>query len=228
VAPVRLPGPGDAAAWAPGAQASAAGWGQLEAGLTPGGTEYYADRLREVQLPLIGDDACERVYGAGNGSLDYRPQWNACAGGAGAGTCYGDSGGPLAVATASGWLQVGITETGDACAAQGFFDIFTRADRVAAFARRANLTIQPYPTAPPRVVGRLVAGTRVSCAHGRWANRPSSYGVRWLEVETQDPKLVGYGDRHRVSTADVDHGLACEVTAGNAGGYDTAFSRPRT
>lgn len=132
VAPMTLAAPGQDALWAPGAEAWTAGWGQLNAKPTPGKNNYFADRLRELQEPLAGDDACENVYGAGNNGLFYEPEWALCAGDAQgrSGTCWGDSGGPLAVQTVTGWVQVGIVEGGDSCAARGYYDLFTRVDRI--------------------------------------------------------------------------------------------------
>jgi secreted trypsin-like serine protease len=136
VAPVALSAPGQEATWAPQTTAWVAGWGRLNATASPGDNYYYADRLRELSQPIVGDDACEGVYGAGNNGLIYRPEWSICTGdGLGlSGTCNGDSGGPLAVETPTGWLQVGIVEGGDACAAAGYYDLFTRVDRIRAFA----------------------------------------------------------------------------------------------
>lgn len=229
VAPVRLATAADAAAWAPGTAAWVAGWGQLEAKPTPGATNYYADRLREVQLPLVSDEACEAAFGAGDGVVLYRPQYNRCAG-TGAGTtggCYGDSGGPLAVETPAGWLQVGIVETGDACAAPGFYDIYTRVDRISAFARRSGLTEQPYPLSPVRVRGKLKAGTRVRCASGRWANRPRSYLYSWYRFGGTRT-LPDNDARHTLTRADAENGITCSVTAINAGGFYEAYAAPLT
>jgi secreted trypsin-like serine protease len=229
VEPVRLATAADAAAQSPGTPAWVAGWGQLEAKPTPGGTNYYADRLRELQLPVVSDEACEAAFGAGNESLTYRPRYKLCAG-TGAGTsggCYGDSGGPLAVETPAGWLQVGIVETGDACAAPGFYDIYTRVDRISAFARRSGLTQQPYPLAAPRVRGKLKAGARVRCASGRWANRPASYTYTWYRLSSGRP--LAFSDvRHKVTHADAESGLTCSVLAINAGGYYEAYAAPLT
>ena len=229
VAPVRLATAADAAAWAPGTASWVAGWGQLEAKPTAGGTNYYADRLRELQLPLVSDEACEAAYGAGNEAVAYRPQYNLCAG-TGTGTtggCYGDSGGPLAVETPAGWVQVGIVETGDACASPGFYDIYTRADRISAFARRSGLTQQPYPLAAPHVRGKLKAGARVRCASGRWANRPRTYVYTWYRLSSGRSLAVS-DVRHTVTHADAESGLTCSVLAINAGGFYEAYAAPLT
>ncbi|HET8755222.1 MAG TPA: serine protease, partial [Solirubrobacteraceae bacterium] len=109
VAPVTLASPGDEAAWPAGANAWTVGWGTLNARRSRGGDWYYADRLRELRLPIVSDDACESVFGVGWRKAPYLPSRLIC-GGTGDGTsgpCYGDSGGPLVVATTAGWLDVG-------------------------------------------------------------------------------------------------------------------------
>jgi secreted trypsin-like serine protease len=165
VPPVRLAGPADAAAWAPGAPAWTMGWGELHVPRR-NAPSYYADRLRELALPIVGDDACESAFGIGTRALPYRPAWSICAGeqGAGKGPCYGDSGGPLVVETPDGWLGVGILVGGDDCAAPGYYTLFTRVDRISAFALAPATAARP-PTATRRTVGRrarspLRAGAR--------------------------------------------------------------------
>jgi secreted trypsin-like serine protease len=99
VPPLQLARPGDDAVWAPGTAAWTMGWGAINGRKSPGGAVYYADRLRQLQVPIVGDDACEGVYGIGLGDFPYRPAWLLCAGTADGrtGACYGDSGGPLVV-----------------------------------------------------------------------------------------------------------------------------------
>ena len=97
---LALAQPGQEAAWAGGTPAWTLGWGRLNARRSPGGNSYYADRLRELQLPIQGDDACENAYGIGLADFPYRAEWIVCAGaGDGrSGTCGADSGAPLVVA----------------------------------------------------------------------------------------------------------------------------------
>jgi hypothetical protein len=131
------------------------------------------------------------------------------------------------VETPAGWLQVGIVETGDACASPGFYDIFTRVDRISAFARRSGLTQQPYPLSRPRLRGKLKAGTRVRCALGRWANRPTSYIYAWYRFGVTRP-LLDDDASHKVTHADAENGITCKVFAFNAGGYYEANAAPLT
>ena len=124
---VALARPGDDAAWSPGTQAWAMGWGRLNRRRSEGGQRYYADRLRELSVPIQGDDACERAFGLGFSDFPYRPEWLLCAGTAAgtAGVCFGDSGGPLVVGGPAGWLDVGVVAATDSCAARGYFDLYT-------------------------------------------------------------------------------------------------------
>jgi hypothetical protein len=225
---MRLATAADAPAYPPGTAAWVAGWGRLNANTTPSGGDYYADRLRELAQPLVSDDACEGVYGGGSASAPYRPAWTLCAGtlGGGSGSCYGDSGGPLAVQTATGWMQIGIVLGGDGCAEAGYYDIYTRVDRINAFANRpsAKLTFQPYPTTPPAARGKLKAGAHVSCLNGSWANHPTHFDIAWQRLARN--ALPESGRRHIVTQADVNDGLTCEVRASNAGGFYTAIAVP--
>jgi secreted trypsin-like serine protease len=164
VAPVVLAAPGQDAAWAPGTTAWAVGWGALLGHDSPGRETYYADRLRDVALPVASDDACEDIYGGGNADLVYRPAWTICAGGGGAGSCYGDSGGPLLVGSEGAWLQVGIVQGGDSCASPGYFDLYARVDAVRAFALgtlgRAARETRAGRRALARTLARKAAGRR--------------------------------------------------------------------
>ena len=138
------------------------GWGGLNARPSGGGNRYFADRLRELQLPVQGDDACESAYGIGFEDFPYRPTWLLCAGtGDGrAGPCKGDSGAPLVVGGAGRWLDVGVLSGGDGCATRGYFDLYARVDRISRFALGGNPTRQPDPAARPRIMGRRGAFAR--------------------------------------------------------------------
>ena len=227
VAPLALARPGQEAAWAPGTLAWTMGWGQINARRSPAGFRYYADRLRELQEPVQGDDACENVFGIGFPQLPYRAAWLLCAGAAGdrAGSCYGDSGGPLVVGRPEGWLDVGIDVAGDACATPAYFDLNVRVDRISSFALSRSLAAQPSLVAAPRIRGRLRRGAHVRCTTGRWRGSPTSLTARWRRLGSH--KVVGHGRRHRVDRHDAARGLACSVTATSRGGRLTVTARRR-
>jgi secreted trypsin-like serine protease len=228
VPPLALARPGQEATWAPGTQAWTMGWGQVNAGESPGGNRYYADRLRELHELVQGDDSCESVFGLGFPELPYRPAWLLCAGTPGdrAGTCSGDSGAPLVVGGPDSWLNVGIDVAGDACAAPGYFDLYVRVDRISSFALQRAPTVQPDPVARPRVTGHLRTGARVRCAYGRWRGSRASFSVRWRRLGDRSHRVMGRHRRYRLSKRDVKTGVNCLVTAANPGGHVTVASRP--
>jgi hypothetical protein len=205
------------------------GWGRLNAHKSPGGNRYYADRLRELQEPLQGDDTCESVFGLGvSPDFPYRPDWLLCAGTSSdrAGTCSGDSGGPLVVGGPDAWLDVGIDLGGDACAAPGYFDLYARVDRISSFALARAPTVQPDALSRPRIAGHLTAGARVRCTHGRWRGGRASFSVRWRRAGTRSQHILGRHRRYRLDKRDAKTGVTCSVTAANAGGHVTVAARP--
>jgi secreted trypsin-like serine protease len=228
VAPLALAHAGEEAAWAPGTPAWTMGWGRLNARPSPGDNDYYADRLRELEVPVVSDDACESVYGGGGSGLLYRPAWIVCAGTAQGltGPCSGDSGGPLVVGGPDAWLQVGILQGADSCAAAGYYDLYTRVDRVGTFALGTDPTSQPDPVARPRIRGRLVAGARVRCTRGRWRGGPARFSERWTRLGDRSGHGIGDGTSHRLTARDVRRGVTCTVTATNRGGFNTVAAEP--
>jgi Trypsin len=228
IAPLALARPGQRPAWAPGTPAWTIGWGQLNARRSPGGELYFADRLRELQEPVQGDDACEGVFGLGFDGTPYRPAWLLCAGTAAgdAGICFGDSGGPLVVDGGGSWLDVGIVNASDACAARGYFVLYTRVDRISGFALRRAPTAQPDPITRPRVAGRLAAGARVRCKFGRWRGSPARFSVRWRRLGTGSQPVRGRHAGYRLTRRDARRGVTCSVTAANRGGRVTVAARP--
>jgi secreted trypsin-like serine protease len=83
----------------------------------------YPERLQEVQVPIVHNAECRRIYGGiTDGML--------CAGfdEGGKDSCYGDSGGPLVVFDESSdrWLQAGIVSFGAGCGLPGWPGVYTR------------------------------------------------------------------------------------------------------
>ncbi|MFD0691656.1 S1 family peptidase [Actinomadura fibrosa] len=90
-----------------------AGWG------TTSEDDLFNTRLRDAQVPLPGDAACRRAYGA-----SYDPADMVCAGSPKADTCQFDSGGPL---LAAGRLA-GLTSWAYGCARPGYPGVYARLD----------------------------------------------------------------------------------------------------
>jgi V8-like Glu-specific endopeptidase len=82
--------------------------------------------LLEAKVPIVDEEVCSRSY-ADRGNIDYKQ--NICAGFAegGVDTCYGASGGPLAVLDQTGRkYQIGITSWGEGCARPNKYGVYTR------------------------------------------------------------------------------------------------------
>jgi secreted trypsin-like serine protease len=86
--------------------------------MTEGGSA--SARLKQVDVPIIGQPACRQVYGA-----DKITAANFCAGEKGKDSCQGDSGGPLFVVNETGeQLQAGIVSWGRGCGREGFYGVY--------------------------------------------------------------------------------------------------------
>jgi len=101
-------------------RATVIGWGATD---TTSGSEV----LREASIPLVAREVCN----AGYFTDGLVTPGMICAGypKGGKGSCYGDSGGPLMIATdvAPGWLEVGIVSWGPSgCRAQNQYGVYTR------------------------------------------------------------------------------------------------------
>jgi hypothetical protein len=132
------------------------------------------------------------------------------------------------VESPAGWTQVGIVQSGDGCASAGFFDLYTRVDRVRAFAIASRLTIQPESVSPTRIRGRFAVGRVVTCVRGRFIGSPARYAVGWMWVTPsgEPTRIIGRSWRHRVTRADRRHRVTCTVVAHNDGGTFAEQAEP--
>jgi trypsin len=94
-----------------------AGWG-----VTKDGNENLPNRLRTVDLPLISQEVCRRVY---PGEITDRM---ICAGIARGGkdSCQGDSGGPMVYHDGAHLVLVGLVSWGDGCAQAHKFGVYSK------------------------------------------------------------------------------------------------------
>ena len=73
------------------------------------------------------------------------------------------------------------------------------------------------------ITGSATVGAMLTCSNGTWANFPQSFAYAWLRDGTP---IAAAGDTHIVSSADVGHRVACQVTATNQTGSVSAPSAP--
>ena len=90
--------------------------------------DVQSSTLMQVELPLIGEQACREAYP--DATIDHR---TLCAGMRRDRkySCQGDSGGPLVVRDDDTWVQAGVVSWGVSCAKPGRYGVYTR---VGAFA----------------------------------------------------------------------------------------------
>uniref|UniRef100_A0A3Q3M4G5 Transmembrane protease serine 9-like n=1 Tax=Mastacembelus armatus TaxID=205130 RepID=A0A3Q3M4G5_9TELE len=95
------------------------GWGDIESGVAP----PLPYKLREVEVPVVGNRQCNCDYGLGSVTDNMM-----CAGlqAGGKDTCQGDGGGPLVSKQSSRWIQGGIAIFGMGCALPNFPGVYTR------------------------------------------------------------------------------------------------------
>ncbi|XP_072045228.1 neurotrypsin-like isoform X2 [Amphiura filiformis] len=102
----------------PDGTCKAVGWGHLE-------WEGYVSRdLQEVDLDIITESACQRVYSHITDNMICTDDPNREAG-----TCQGDSGGPLQCVKNGVWHLIGATSHGYECGGAGIPDVFARVSR---------------------------------------------------------------------------------------------------
>ena len=124
---------------------------------TVSASDVNADRLMEVQLPLVATAECNtRNKGAG-AVIDGR---NLCAAvpEGGKDSCQGDSGGPLVAQRQDGrWMQIGVVSWGFGCGGKGLPGVYSRVSSFASWMTSVagrDLTVEaanpsPAPTPDP-------------------------------------------------------------------------------
>jgi uncharacterized repeat protein (TIGR01451 family) len=125
---VPLAMPVDADLFAANRAATVTGWGTLTSGKPD-----YPDKLYQVTVPIVDQNACTFAYATNNGVITANML---CAGllQGGKDSCQGDSGGPLVVSGPNGkWKQAGIVSWGIGCGLPGLPGIYTRLSNYAGY-----------------------------------------------------------------------------------------------
>jgi trypsin len=104
-----------------GQQATILGWG------TTSESGQISQVLREVQIPVISNSACNSYYGAGSITARMLCAYDA---NVRKDSCQGDSGGPAVIYSGSTPQQVGIVSWGQGCARVGYPGVYTRVSSV--------------------------------------------------------------------------------------------------
>ena len=135
---------------------------------------YIDDQLRQVEMPLIGWEACRDAYSrhSGAGKVDVR---NLCAADpqGGKDSCHGDSGGPLVMRDDNGfWTQIGVVSWGIGCGQPGIPGVYTRVASFEGWLRQNTGIRQDQPSTESQQVVETAlpddnpAGLSVSFARG--------------------------------------------------------------
>ena len=192
------------------------GLGAPERERSPGGEQYYADRLRELQEPVQGDDACEGVYGLGGRTTPTVPGGSSAqAASDRAGTCCGDSGDPLVVGGPTAGSRWAWMWQATRAPHQGTSTSTSASIRSALRAGR-DADGQPDLVAAPRA--RDAQGRSPMCAArpgaGAAVRRPRSCAVCASAIfVARDPWPPAAADR--LSGRDAADRRRCTVTAAN-------------
>lgn len=138
---IRPAVPSDEDLEAPGTMLTVTGWGSTRKHVAGkkkrNKPPKYSHGLREVQVPVVASDECNRDYG-GPRDGGVNAEVMICAGQTGRDACWGDSGGPLFSDTPAGFIQVGIASWGIGCAAPERPGVYTRVSALADFIQQAT------------------------------------------------------------------------------------------
>jgi hypothetical protein len=99
----------------------------------------------------------------------------------------------------------------------------------AGFMATAARAAAPTNTTVPTITGTLEKGHTVTATKGTWANSPTSFVYRWQRCAADGTACDGIAGAttksYTLTSADVDHAVRFKVTASNADGSTTAYSK---
>ncbi|XP_056309984.1 tryptase gamma [Danio aesculapii] len=96
------------------------GWGNIESGVSLPSPQI----LQEVNVPIVGNNLCNCLYGGGSSITNNMM----CAGllQGGKDSCQGDSGGPMVIKSFNTWIQAGVVSFGNGCADPNYPGVYAR------------------------------------------------------------------------------------------------------
>ena len=235
IAPVPIAGPGDAALEQPGTPVRLLGYGDTKA-FGPGEPPTRLP-LQGGDLSLISNRSCLSSYPKAVVATEICGQ-DLSGDGALTQPCAGDSGGPLLAQGAGGPVQIGVTSWGSEvkekkCGAARLPAVWMRVSRFHDFLPNPNPTLAPNTSGKVKLRGRR----RLTCVAPAFGGSPAKLSYHWgvprfpgqLIQAMPDPlRLIKSAtSRHFTRGGSRTRGkkLACAVTAKNAGGDWTVFSK---
>jgi secreted trypsin-like serine protease len=235
IAPVAVAGPGDAALEQPGKPVRLLGYG--ETSLVDRTHPPTLDPLQGGDLSLITKAACLKAYPKAVVSKEICAQ-DVSHDGALTQPCAGDSGGPLLAEGPSGPVQIGVTSWGaevkdNGCGVARLPAVWMR---VSSF---HDFLTDPSPTFAPHAGGKvgLRGSHRLTCVAPSFGGSPAKLSYQWgiprfkgrLIQQIPHPMrpIKGATSKHFTRGGSRTRGekVACAVTAKNAGGDWTVYSR---
>jgi len=111
-----------------GRMLTALGWGMADGS---GGSWYYPEKLRQVDLPVVDDGYCNAIYPISLISSQICAGYNV-----GKDVCNGDSGGPVVTWLDGEWVHAGLVSYGKRCNDyNGWYGVYTRTSGFVDFIR---------------------------------------------------------------------------------------------
>jgi secreted trypsin-like serine protease len=234
IAPIAIAGPGDAALEQPGTAVRLIGYGDthpVTRTMPP-----TRDPLQAGDLSLISTPTCLKSYPKAVVATEICGQ-DISGDAALTQPCAGDSGGPLIAAGPDGPVQIGVTSWGAEVKDKncGVAHLPAVWMRVSSF---HDFLADPHPTLAPNTRGKVkLRGTRrLTCVAPSFAGSPAKLSYQWgvprfrgqliQAIPHPMSAIKGATLRHFTRGARTrGKKIACAVTAKNAGGDWTVFSK---